>query len=335
MAEETPIAGLAVGSIIFGLGWDDQPLDSDPALIFELPLTDGILVSLVLENRLVVEIGRIGTDGEEITDQWITPELIRPAGSAAVISLQWNEGKFTSLRLNAKDVPRSSEADEFVLTSHESGTEILDKINVYSPIKLDFRQGSIPTSFALRQLIQTAIRLENCLTGLRSNKPEVILDVAVLLRTLFTGTAKNGGLLLFKCAEEIGMVPVCYTVSGLDEDGAKFPFMDEHTILLQGLAAGIPRFNLKVETDLQKWLEQPALITLSDPLTHWQFIRQVADKFGSHAETKNVPVLMSFMSPHDAGINLGILIPKLRSYGQLALEVSKVVIDRARGVSSH
>ena len=64
-------------------------------------------------------------------------------------------------------------------------------------------------------------------------------------------------------------------------------------------------------------------------LKHWELIYQVAGKFGAHADSDH-KIFLSFMSPHDAGINLGILVPQFRSYGDMALEVSKQMIFSAQ-----
>jgi len=84
------------------------------------------------------------------------------------------------------------------------------------------------------------------------------------------------------------------------------------------------------ETDLAQWLQQPALMTFyQKPIPHWQLIYDVAGKFGAHAD-RDASFLLSFMSPDDAEINLGILVPQFRAYGDVAIEASKRVIDRAQ-----
>jgi len=94
---------------------------------------------------------------------------------------------------------------------------------------------------------------------MRSNTPEKVFDIAVYLRTLLCGTAKNGGKLLFRCAEDLGIVPVCYTVSGLEADVCAAPFIKDETIILHSGVAGSPRKKKRFETDLKQWIEQPAL----------------------------------------------------------------------------
>jgi|GEM_PF-6515987 len=199
MVERSPIASLACGTVCVGISWDDQPLHSDPALIFELPLADGILALLVLENRLVAEIGITKGGHEKITDQWITPEILRPSGSAAVVSLQWSDGVFTGFRLNAKEVPRHSQAEELVLEPQNTGIEEPTELVVVPKINFDLRRIETPKSFTIRQLIQTVLRLETSLKQMRSNTPENVFDIAVYLRTLLCGKATNGGRLLFRC----------------------------------------------------------------------------------------------------------------------------------------
>jgi hypothetical protein len=328
MVEESLIASLDAGFICMGLSWDDQPLHSDPALILELNLTDGLLAFLVLENRLVVEIGRTGVRHEEMTDQWITPELVRPEGSSAVVTLKWQEGKISVFRLNAKEVPRSSEVEEFVLGPQETKTLEYD-LEPTPTIDVELKRFITPPPFEFKQLLQTVTRLEANLKQMRSNSTEKVLDVAVYLRTLLCGKVGNGGRLLFRCAEEVGIVPVCYTVSGLEGDADAVPFMDDKTMLLHCGVAGLRSPKMPLETNLEMWLEQPALRTLAYELKHWELIREVAGKFGAHAD-RDPKILLSFMNPHDAGVNLGILIPQFRSYGFMALEASKRVISQAQ-----
>jgi hypothetical protein len=98
------------------------------------------------------------------------------------------------------------------------------------------------------------------LAELNSGSPERILDIAVILRTLMCGTTKNGGRLLFRFAAEISAIPVCYTFSGLELNAPDLPLNDEQTIYLLSGAVGIPTSNLRIETDLDRWLEQIALI---------------------------------------------------------------------------
>lgn len=331
MTEGSPIYSLAYGTLFMALDWDDQPSDLDPTLIFELFLTDGILAFLVLENRLLVEIGRSGVEDEVMTDQWITPELVRKEGSAAVISLQWKDGKLTSFRLNATEVPRSSEVDEFVLGSQEPSIDEPTKLDTTAMMNVNLRRIKGPVSSELSQLIQTATRLETSMMEMHSNTPEKVFDIALYLRTLLCGTTKNGGKLLFRCAEDLGIVPVCYIISGLESNVGVVPFMDDKTIALHSGVAGSPTKKMQFETDLKQWIEQPAIITLNPKLRlkHWELIYQVAGKFGAHADSDH-EIFHSFMNPHEAGINLGILVPQFRSYGDMALEVSKQIIFRAQ-----
>lgn len=326
MIEGSPIASLACGFLCVGIGWDDQPLHSDPALVFELPLADGILAVLVLENRLVVEIGRHEKGNEEIIDQWITPELLRPSGSAAVLTLQWVDGIINIFHLNSKEVPRHSEVEEFTIEQQGNKSEKQTELVVATAVNLDVLRIGSPLPFTIKQLIQTTLRLESSLKQMRSNTPESVLDISVYLRTLLCGTSKNGGQLLFRGAEEVGILPICYTVSGLDYYTDAPPFMDDKTTVLRCGAAGLPRERMLIETDLKKWLEQPAIIMFNNySVPHWKLIYEVAGKFGAHADG-NPNFLFSFMSHHDVGINLGVLVPQFRSYADVALEASKRVI---------
>jgi len=313
------------------LNWEDQPRHSEPALVLELPLRDGILAILILENRLVVEIGRVDDDREEMTDQFITPELIRPVGAVAIISIGWSDGKIAVFRLNGKNVPRSSEADEFMIGAREIdvAAEVFTVPNRNR--NFDLRKGPTPRSLALRQLVQVAIRLEYFLNEMRSNNPEIVLDVAVLLRTLVNGKAgADGGRLLFKCAEEIGMVPVCYTATAIEEDSDPPQIFEGFCFCRKGVATGFPKGKSNIKTNFETWLNQTALYMPNYKIPHWQLIRDVANQFGAHAQTNKKSVIFSFMSAHDAGINLGVLVPMFRSYGELALEICKIVIERAR-----
>lgn len=329
MAEKIPTGTLAHGSIFMCIGWHDEPLHSDPALILELPLTDGVLAFLVLEKRLVVEIGRIDSTKEEMTDQWITPELIRPEGAPVVVSLQWSDGKLSTFRLNSKEVPRAEAADEFVIDHCEDTF-----VTAVDPIRgqqicLNLRQQTVPMSLAFMQLQQWVTRLEAHLETQRSNTPELTFEIANCLRTLLCGTQKNGGSLLFKCAEEIKIDLVCYTVPEF-EGNSSVTFMDPNTIVFGRVPAEVPRGNMQVATDLQAWLSMPALITLDHRLKHWEFIREVADKYGSHADTDGAAISLLFMNPHRPTLNLGILESIFREYGKFALLMSRRLISSHR-----
>jgi hypothetical protein len=285
-----------------------------------------------LENRLVVEIGQANGSFQVLTDQWITPELIRKQKLPAIISLQWKDGRLVNLRLNARDVPRTSIEDEyFTLPSRTED----DLGNVPEPSfanEIDLRIMTGPISTEFRQLTQHTLRLKAHLAELNSGSPERILDIAVILRTLMCGTTKNGGRLLFRFAAEISAIPVCYTFSGLELNAPDLPLNDEQTIYLLSGAVGIPTSNLRIETNLDRWLEQIALIAPHKCLKHWELIRKVADTFGAHADDDSTKMLHSFVSPHDNGLNLGVLVPIFREYGNMALEVSMVLIERSRAL---
>lgn len=325
MSGSIPTGTLAHGSVFMCLEWHDQPLHSEPALIFELPLTDGILAFLVLENRLVVEIGRVDASKEEITDQWITPELIRQAGARVIVSLQWSNGRISTFRLNSCDVPRSDAADEFFIGHYEDALPTEDQSISSEQCISDLAQKRAPMSLAFMQLEQWTKRLEAHLENQRNNTPELVFEIANCLRTLLCGAEKNGGSLLSKCAREIEFDLVCYTAKGLEED-VNIPFMDETTIFFGCIPAAAPISGMQVETDLQTWLSMLALVTVNHRIKHWELIREVADKYGSHADTGGEVLSLSFMNPHRAGLNLGILDTIIRGYGKFALVMSKRLI---------
>ncbi len=330
LVDNFPEFSLSAGSIRMGLTWHDQPLHSKPALILELPLTDGILAMLVFENRLVIETGKVDDRGTRLVDCWITPKLIRPNGSTEFVSVQWSDGRIVSFQINAVDLWRADEAEEFVIEPRERPF-VPDKNHDSLP-RIDFEDNirSVPKTLKFRQLVQTVTRLERRMNEMRSNNPEIILDIAVLLRTLLTGGTKNdGGRLLFRCADSLGLALKCYTVSGLEKGEDKFPLEDHSFVRFDVGVAGIPKGNFKVETDLELWMYQPALVTREHSIQHWNLIREIADKFGAHADIDETPLLLPFMSPHDPGINLGLLRTIIHTYGNLALEVSQVVFDHA------
>jgi hypothetical protein len=321
---------LAAGTVFYVLSWESQPIDSDAQLVSKIPLEDGLLAILVLEDRLVVEIGSVTIDGEELTDQWITPKLERRSDELVILSLVWSEGKVLSFRLNGLEVPRHSEAETFIVSQKETKSDDTTPQDKAPATLIDLRQRSQGTSIAIKQLTQIALRLENALDTLRSDRPEVIFDIAGFLRTLLCGRAKTGGELIFKCAKEVGVVPVCYTVKGAQVAQDKPPFKDQLAIWLQGSASGLARDTMCVETDLRWWLDQPALYTLHIEVPHWKLIYEVASNFGSHAETDVSHPLFSMMSPHDPAINLGLLVPQFRSYGEMSLEIAKQIISLSR-----
>lgn len=328
MVADIPTGTLAHGSMFMCIGWHDEPVGSQPALICELPLADGSLAFLVLENRLLVEIVRLDETKDELTDQWITPELIHVQGAPVVVTLVWADGKLVTFRLNQEDVPRSEGADVFEIR-HSKNVVKAAKETFSSPQKwIDHRRGSARMSLAFKQLSQWRNRLETHLRNQRTDTPELVFEIANCLRTLLCGTKKNGGLLLFRCAEEMGVNLVCYTVYPL-KDEPRFPLMDETTIVFGTLPVASPYGKAIVETDLGCWLDTPALITGDNEpqLPHWKLIREVADNFGSHATTDHASIGFSFMNPHRPELNLGMLETCFREYGRFALEITTKLLE--------
>lgn len=325
MRTEIPVGSASGGFLCFSLVWDDLPQNAEPSLVFELPLVDGLLALLVLENRLLVEVGIFEGNSDRATDQWITPELIRRAEFPCVISVCWDEQKITCFRINGEEVPGHVDAFEFEVQHKEEETNVpaMDK-----PIfEFDLRRGPVPISMEFRQLIQFTIRLEAALKELKSDIPEKLGDIANLLRSLLTGKkGKDGGRLLFKCAEEMGDPLICYTLMG---SGAfEEPPLDDATVVLLGDGAAYPSGKLSVATMLDDWLEMPALITKNVRRKNWELLRDVADSFGSHGETEGDSILFPLLQRHDAGLNFGILIPVFRNYGNLALELARGLIQK-------
>jgi hypothetical protein len=324
-----PTGNISSGFKELDCRWENGPLHSDEMLLTELLLADGFVMLFILENRLIAEIFKVESDREIITDQWITPELIRPPGSGATISFQWEEGKFKCFRLNGVNVPRSDEADEFVVMSTEADDEVFTESSRITERKLDLRQVPNSSSLSLKQLIQHTIRLEDRLSELRSDRPEVIFDIAALLRTLLTGSKKNGGLVLFIAAEEFRIVPVCYTINGIEEYSEPHPFIDENTVAFQAFGESLPRGQFRTETDLRQLLCQPAIITQQHQIPHWKLIRDVAGSFGSHAETNQAHSILSLINPHDPALNLSMLNDHIRAYGIVTAQIARTVIKHA------
>ncbi len=311
------------GTFCTGICWEELPLNAEPNLVCELPLADGIIELLVLANRLVVEVTSTKNNRSEPVDQWITPEIIKPAWASAVLSLQWENGFITTFRLNAKDVPRHFDAEEFNLDCKPNKIHPPELVALR---EVNLRKLKPPNSLDFRNLIQTALRLESSLKSIRSDNTETILDIAVHLRTLLCGGAKNGGQLLFRCAQQLGMNPVCYTLAGLDDHHEPNLFANDGWFALLGGVAATPWGNMRYETDLNDWLEQPAIwLDNRTSISHRKLIREVAGKFGAHAD-KSAEILEGFINYHDTGLNLGVLVPQFMNYAQVAIDVSKLVL---------
>lgn len=340
MADEFPISSLAVGTFVLGLGWEDLPPASDPRLVFEHSLIDGRVALLVVENRLSVEIGRFCPGGIEGLDQWVTPILLRKELNA-VISFGWSDAKISWFNINGEAVPRSSEVERYRIkerrvdggkTELEQPSETTQKFEVesFDPARaLDLRQRTGSMSLAFRQLAQHTIRLEARLSEIRSDTPEVIFDIASILRTLFCGKEKSGGRLIFKCAKEIGITPHCYTAfapRGVDD------FLIEGATYSAPIAVGFPTKYHQFENELESWLTETAIASIGVRIQHWKLIYDIAGDFGSHAGTDSSKVLFQLMDQSEASSDISFpsLMPKFRSYASLASEVSRVLIQRAR-----
>lgn len=321
---------LQSGTIFFVASWRSPPKNADFQLMSRVPLLDGLIEIYTLEDHIyIITIDASNSDHRQV-DEWISPELIRDQDHPIIFFLTWEDSKIKSVRINGHDVPSINESEYFSITQG-AASSISFQGTPERPKMRSFESCVQFKSMTFRQLFQTASRLEISLHSLQMGHTAHLFDVANHLRTLLTGSEKNGGRLVFRCAAEIGYQPVCFILENREEP----PLEDiPNTTWFQQNALAWPFGTIRKEIEIEKWLDDTAIFSSGEKIRNWELIREVADRFGAHAESIDAlkdSRIVRFLNHHNAGTSFDILQPTFLSFADLTLWTCIKILRQVKG----
>lgn len=311
-----PTGDVSGGLLTISVAWKQGLARSEPSIIKNLPLNDGGLVILALEDLLIVELWKWGRGFDIPLDQRITPPLLRKDWQFEVITVAWSDSKIVEFRISGQDVPLDPD-----MTLDLRRDLVLQKNS--DTIAVSSVASALPSNI-YHQLHQTTKRLVRTADAIRSDNMESLLDLAVHLRTLVTPNRRKGSLLQI-AAEAAGIVPTVYTVRWpLHEDTAEITKLGFS--VFDASASPVPLPGMSTEVELFKWLEGPAILTTTEEFSHIKLIKEVADKAGAHADLKISALLASLRDPNSDGFELTVLVGQMRQYAHLIGTLAKDIL---------
>lgn len=319
-----PTGDVSGGLLTISVAWKQGAARSEPSIIKSLPLNDGGLVILALEDLLIVELWKREHGSDVPLDQRVSPPLLRNEWEVEIISVVWDNSKIVGFHISDKEVP----LDPYVTLDLRKGLVRPQKIEIGPAQPF----STMLPSNIYRQLHQTTTRLFRTATAIRSDNMGSLLDLAVHLRTLVTPNKKKLPLLQI-AAEAAGIVPMVYTVRWpLYEDASEVSALG--LTIFNASVSPIPLPGMSTGVELFTWLGGPAILTSTERFSHIKLIKEVADQAGAHADLNITELLASLCDPNSEGFELTVLIGQMRQYAYLIGTLAKDILAAGQQVSS-
>lgn len=333
MSDKDPVKTLKTGTCVFAISWQSPAKNANFELMLRVPLLDGLIEIYTLEDHIYIIAIEVSNSNHQQVDEWISPQLVRDQDQPIILSFVWEYSKIKSVRINGRDVPSVDTAEYFYIT--QSAASEISFHGAPKRPKIQSLEGRVQfESMTFRQLFQTASRLENSLYSLQLGHAAHLFDIANHLRTLLTGTEENGGRLIFRCASEIDYQPICFVPEDQDEPPVEeIPNADWFLYVASAWPIGKARKAVEIE----KWLSCTAIFNSEMKIKNWELIREVADRFGAHAESFDSlkrSSIVKFLNHHNVVVSFDILQPAFISLADLALWTCIKILRKAEEASA-
>jgi hypothetical protein len=309
---------LAAGSLFFRITYENSDIMFGPTLISRLPLTDGSIFVFSLGRQIVLELHKVEQENLTLVDQWITPHLIRNRDHGVNLSILWEDSKFNEFGINWVDQTRGTHNEELVLEDHAIAE--MSPHNETSGGRLPIKASASVGMEKLRHLRQFIHRLRFSLEQASHDRPESILDISVHVRALVTNKTKP---FLFECAHDAGVVIYCYVPFASAQADSFAPLRGMGATAFESVASPVRTESHNVQIEFQDWLHYPAILSNEVTTAHWRLIKDVADKFGAHSDSKGFELLGDFINKNYPGVDLGILAQMIFQYGVLTYTITQ------------
>jgi hypothetical protein len=320
---------LLEGYFAFGLEYHASHQKNHPALIANLPLTDGMILIYALEDQISARLLRIENSKESQVDTWTSPHLNINDLTHLLIELKWKDGNFNLFSLNYMDFLRGSESDRLEIKVGMKKSATAKKMALDDTVGMSIDRSGLNIDL-LRNLRQTIERLGWSLNELDPDRPGIALDIAANLRMLLTGKEP----LLFSVSKDVGLCLSCYVSASSAKNDSFGKILGIGAVAIEQVASSVPTRNQNEVIEFEKWLKLPALLRNEMQISHWELIRLVADKFSVHADRSGQEELSAFLNTHHPGIDLGILVQFIRQYGILTYEVAVSFLNHLDNTST-
>jgi hypothetical protein len=183
-------------------------------------------------------------------------------------------------------------------------------------------------------LKDTRDRLDRAVEAASQGDRSAFRDIAARLRDLACGEPKPFGLLA-KCAGVLKVDLPVFTADNQDP----FPFdlgCDESVFVhLLSPAFAEPAHKYGLAVDYERWRDFDLANTSSGTITVWKFIKEFADKLGSHVDLYLKGDVRTFVKVDGGGhFQLGLAMSALMMLGKLHLALSEQLLAEFEEKSS-
>lgn len=331
-----------VGTLLAAVGLPTNWPPKKVCILFEVALDDGLLgVAVMPDTSLLFQIVTEDADKYQILDQVKTCKLDPMETKNFVLTVQWNTGGFSSIRINRQMIFESEplEVRQKDLLLEGRGTASSDLCERF-PLGIEDEKSRCARETAIHEravkpqminilrghLRDSRDRLGRAVEAASEGDRSAFRDIAARLRDMACGSPKPFGLLA-KCAGVLKVELPVYIANNQDPFPLDLGREESGFVVLLPPAFAEPLNSYGRAVDYERWREFDFVESSSASMTVRDFIKAFADQLGSHVDLDLKEDVSVFVKVDGGGrFQLGLAMPVIMMLGKLHLALSEQLL---------